>query len=448
MANIQEEVLNQTWDLFLKFLGTGTEFVIQVAQEGNAFLRQGGNFTKEFLLALINKQKELGMPTDATAQMLARENKGEKICTMMVAEEDAEELTEYFKKKEILFNIVENPTDDSKVFMYMNGDSEKVANIIGIWQAERGLVSEIDPDLFLDNYASEGVGTITGLDRADLELFRDYAKQNGLIFSSTETEEKGKFMVVYDPKDHDAVKKTMASVLWAFSGADGARLREQLVVFLRNRQKISRSFLEAEKEFYIVNGNDIKNYIHLTANDFTYYKNAKEIKSASRSDDSFVESGLRAADGMARPVVLTREEYEVFKENGELDVDTITSTVEEKAQEVPAIVAIKELQSQQDKRLARIQEKMALDDENTAGFWIYDDSIDFGAAGEYEDTEDIDDQIKADMIAARERAVRYQFQEVSATDSRSLDYIIAEAERLRKQPEGERDDREPDRQQG
>lgn len=445
MANIQEEVTSQVWELFLRFFGTGSEFIYQIAHEGNAMLKQGGNFTKEFLLALINKQKELGEPTDATAQMLAREKKGETIHSMLVADEDAAELVAYFKEKKILFSAIESPNDDTKVFMYMSGDSEKVADIVSLWQAERGLVSEITPKLFLDNFAKEGVGTLSGLDRVDLELFRRYAKENGLIYAATEAEEKDRYVVIYDPKDKAVAEKTMGAVAWAFSGEAGALLREQMVIFMRNRQQLNRAFLEAEKEYYIVSGKNPEHYIHLTANDFTYYKNTKEVKNAERNREDFLDSGMRVVDGMAQPVLLTREEFEVYKSENELDKELIAKTVAEKAGVLPGVDAVKEAQDKQMRKLSLIQEKMALDDESTAGFWIYDDSIDFAGGGNYEALEDLDEQLKVDLSAARTRAKQYQFYEVGAVDNRSLDYFIAEAEKQRRQPEPEKQEKDRDR---
>lgn len=441
MANIQEEITGQVWNLFLKFLGTGSEFVYQIAHEGNVFLKHGGNFAQELLVAMINKQKEKGEPTDVTARMLARVEKGETINNMLVAEEEVAELSKYFEEKEILFNVIETPNDDTKVFMYMSGDSKKALDVIALWQAEKGLVSELNPDLFLENFAKDGVGTLSGLDRADLEVFRSYAKGNNLVFTSTPTDEPDKYLIVYDPKDTDVVKKTMAATIWAFSGEEGARYKEQMVVFLKNRQKINRSLIEGEKEFYIVNGKSIDNYVCLTANELTYYKNSKEIMSVSRGSSDFADRALRVVNGMAQPVMLSKEEFELVNSEGERDQQAVESAVVEKVKPVPDLGSLNEAQEKQNARLNKIQSKMALDDENTSGFWIFDESIDFAAGDGYENIEDIDEQIEVDMLAARNRASTYKFYNIDATDNRSVDYFIAEAERRRKAPEVEKDEK-------
>lgn len=440
MANIQEDVTKQIWDLFLKFFGTGTEFIYQIAHEGNVALKQGSDFCKEFLVALINKQKQNGEPTDIAAQMLKRVEAGESINTMSVAEEDAVELSKYLNEKGILFNIVDNVQDDTKFFMYMSNDAQKVIDVVTLWQAEKGLVSELNPEVFLDNFAQDGVGTISGFDKADLEVFRNFAKENGLVFSSTPSDEPNKYIVLYDPKNIDTVRKTMDSTVWSLSGSAGLLLREQMERYLQNRQTVNKTLLEAEKEFYIVNGTMPENYVHLTANDFIYYKNSKEVLTVGRNDGDFVERGIRVFNGMTHPVLLTREEYERFIKDGELDKEAIKSFVSAKAKELPDLEALKEAQKEQNNKLERLQSKMALDDENTAGFWIYDDSIDFAAGGEYEGLEDIDEQTKKDIEDAQKQAEKFKFLQV---ENRDIDYLISKAEKHRKQSPKEKE--EPER---
>jgi len=440
MANIQEDVTKQIWDLFLKFFGTGTEFVYQIAHEGNVALKQGGNFCNEFILALINKNKQNGEPTDVLTQMLKREEAGESVNTMAVAEEDAEVLSSYLKEKGILYHVVDNPQDDTKFFMYMSNDAEKVMDVVSVFQAEKGYISELNPELFLENFAQDGVGTISGLDKVDLEVFRNFAKENNLIFSSTFSNESNKYIVIYDPENIDKVRKVMDSTVWALTGSAGLLLREQMERYLQNRQEINKTLLNAEKEFYIINGNAPENYVHLTANEFVYYKNSKEILTVDRNDGDFMERGIRVFSGMTRPVLLTREEYERFLKDGEIDKDAIKKFVSEKAKDLPHLEALIKAQKEQNDKLERLQSKMALDDENTAGFWIYDDSIDFAAGGEYEGLEDIDEQTKEDIADAQRKAEQYKFLQV---ENRDIDYLISKAENHRKQASQEK--REPEK---
>ena len=81
---------------------------------------------------------------------------------------------------------------------------------------------------------------------------------------------------------------------------------------------------------------------------------------------------------------------------------------------------------------------MILDDENTSGFWIFEDSIDYAEAGGHEALEDMDDEkFKKDVSDARTRAKKYKFYEVDGVDNRSVDYLISQAEKHRVEPNRE-----------
>lgn len=442
MPNIQEEITGQVFELMLRFLGTGSEFTYQISHEGNVLLKEGSRFSQKFLETLINRQKENGEPTGITAQMLLREQQGEKIHTMLVPDEEAAELSQLLEKHNVLFNPIEVPDDDSKVYMYMSGDTEKVADVMMLLQAERGIVSEINPSLFLENYAQEEVGTISGLDRTDLELFRGYAKQNGLVFSSVVLDGPGKYLVLYDPKDREEVQRSMGSTLWALSGKEGRQLRERYALFLKNKQEVKQALNDSTKELYIVDGKSPENYIRLSPKEFAYCKNFKTISSVSRNNPEFLARGLRVLDGLEQPILLTREEFERYKEDGEPDKEAIQKTVAEKTKAMPDQNKLREAQDKQNERLRLIQSKLALDDENTAGFWIYDNSVTFSDGGSYENTEDIDEQTKEDLADARNNSLQYKFHEVHAVDTRSLDYFITEAEKERKETSDERQQQE------
>lgn len=440
MANIQEEVNSQIWELLLRFLGTGTEFVYQISHEGNIAIKQGGDFVGNLLTTLINKKKENKEPTETLARMLDRFNKGEGINTMLVPEEDAIELKKRLDDKDVLCFSVDNLHDDAKLFWYMSDDVQKFADVVSVFQAEKGLLTELNPQLFLDNFAKDGVGTISGLDKTDLEVFRNFAKVNRLVFSSTPSDEPNKYIVVYDPKDTDTVKKTMASVIWALSGSKGKELRVQMGLYLKNKLELHKTLLEPEKEYYIVSTTSPDVYVHLTANELTYYKKGNKVLEVARSDSEFVERGMRAFDGMGQTVALSREEYEQFIKDNVLDKEALKKLVEEKAKGAPNLDAIKEAQKEQNERLERLESKMALDDENTAGFWIYDDSIEFASSGTYEDLEDVDEQTREDVADAKQQAKEYKFFEV---ENRNIDYLISQAEKHRRQQSHSQEKSEP-----
>lgn len=440
MANIQEDITSNAWDLILRFLGTGSELVYNIAHEGNVFWGNAGDFTKQMLLAIINKDKEkkkaggeeITEGADSVyTEMLKRANKGEILSSVVVPDEDVDSFQAFLNKRNLTFVVVDNPSDDAKFFLYMSGDAPELAKCVTLWQAERGLVTEMDVDLFFENYIEgsevDSFGSVANIGMCEMEMFRQFAKENKLNFASVQVEQDGN-MVIYNPADRYKVQKCLASALLMLEGSDGARIRQQIATRSLNYQKITTSLVDRTKDFYIVNGKDPKNYVHITADELFYYKNSKEVMSFSRENDDFMERSLRTVTGMAQPVLMSKDEFELVNEQGEPDHAAIAAAVQQKVDQLPSEVEYQELQKKQNDRLKLIEEKMALDDENQGQFWLFDSSISFSDGSSFENDNDLDEKTREDMENAKQKAEQYSFHEVSR-DNRSVDSLIAEAER-------------------
>lgn len=431
MASIQEDVSKQAWELFLKFFGTGAEFVYNIAHETNTFIKQNNDIVREFLTALFNKQKENGEVTDAVTQMLHRQEKGETINMMQIADEDAPELSKRFAENKILFTTIESVLDDTKVLLYMSGDAEKILSVIDSFQADKGLISELSPDIFTTYYAKEGIGSISGLDKADVEMFRKFAKEKKLVFAVADTDIDGMYEIIYNTKDRMLVREVMDATVWAFSGELGADIKNRISDLVRNRDKIISAFVNNSKSFYIVNAKNPEHYLHITEDELVYFKDGNEITRVDRGRADFLDRALQYIDGMEIPLLVKKEEFEVKNALGESNKEAFANLVKQKAKKIPDKEKLEKDQAEHNKQLELIQSKMALDDENTAGFWIYDNDIDFAEGGVYELKEDTDEQIKTDIMDARKRAARYRFKEILAEDERSVDKKISDAEKQR-----------------
>lgn len=433
MASIQEQVTSETWELILRFLGTGAELVYNVTHEGGIILRNGGDFAKEMLVTLINENKKKAIDNNVVSKMLARANKGEGLNNMLVAEEEVDSLKKYFEKQPMPFIVLDNNTDDSKIFLYMSGDSQKAINAVTLWQADKGLISEINPNLFIDDYSADEIGTVSGLNDVDLFLFRQYAIENNLVFSSIEIENKEN-LLLYKPSERKNVERVLGATIWATTyGDEGALIRKQISYKLQNRQAINISLLDAQREFYIVNGEVPENYIHVTANDFAYYKNSKEILRIDRSSAGFMDKAWRTIDGLSQPTLLNKEEFELVKEDGNLDREAIAQVVIQKNSSFLNDNKINELMNKQNEERALIEMKMSLDNENQGAFWIFDDSISFGASGSFEAIDDMDDAAKINLQKIKDESKKFFFTEMQ--NDKNIDYYIAEAEKRRKVPE-------------
>ena len=186
--------------------------------------------------------------------------------------------------------------------MFMSGDSDRVNDIITMFRAEKGIITELDPVFFLNNYAVDSIGYVDGIGEVELALFRQEAARNGLIFSCLETETENEYLVLHRVDDKAAVTKAMERVVWALSGEDGSELRAMLEKELANQELVRRALYEGKEEFYIVDGRNPQNYIRSSAAAVVYNKGGKVVTRAERGRADFADRASRAAAGLIQRV--------------------------------------------------------------------------------------------------------------------------------------------------
>ena len=347
MAVIQEDITKTTWEMILRFLGTGTEFAYNVLHEGNVALANWQDFTKESLFAVLKKLDERGLPKDQITLMLDRAEKGERVHTMAFPDEDAAELATRLTEAGIPCALLDSQGDDVKIVMFMSGDSDRVNDIITMFRAEKGIITELDPVFFLNNYAVDSIGYVDGIGEVELALFRQEAARNGLIFSCLETETENEYLVLHRVDDKAAVTKAMERVVWALSGEDGSELRAMLEKELANQELVRRALYEGKEEFYIVDGRNPQNYIRSSAAAVVYNKGGKVVTRAERGRADFTDRASRAAAGLIQPIVMDAREFIAYRAQakkdeallrGEAIVSAFEAGVKEKAAGAPPAV--------------------------------------------------------------------------------------------------------------
>lgn len=444
MPSIQEEVSSDVLDLLVKFLGSGSEFLYSMVGSTASLVRASTDFNKEMLATAINaiqkKDRKSSKDRDELSilsSMKKKVEKGDTLNNILVADEEVGELKRYFDKQGISYFVADNVKDDTNIFFYLNSDSQKARDAVALWQADKGLISELDPILFLDNLATSSIGTVLNVSDCDLELFRKQAVKEKLVFASCRISENQN-MIIYNPEDKKELNSTLSSVAFAGAGEQGALIREQLEYKFKNRQAINIDMLDGEREFYVANGQNPQNYVHITANDFKYYKNSKEVLSVSRSSSGFMERAMQVINGLNPPIELSKEEFELVKPDGEADIEAIKAVVTAKAAQFISDDRLEDLLEEQNTKRELIELKMGLDDESQSSFWLFDDSISYSVGSGFEEIDDDNDALFTKE--AKEKAKSFEIKEVSS-DRRNIDVLIAEAKSKQKNyNEKQRDD--------
>ncbi|MEG1895114.1 MAG: hypothetical protein RR162_02645 [Oscillospiraceae bacterium] len=244
----------------------------------------------------------------------------ENLSKIVIPDEEAAHFKELLKKQGVLFASLDIVKDDGKIIYFPERHRDLVANALSISQAEKGLLNEIKPEAFLKANSGKNLLVAAGMSAIEFELFRYHAQKDGLIFAATKKAD------VFKAICGEASKEKMDKVLKKVTYDErDPRILEQVEYRISQRKQVNISIEDSEREYFIVSGKEPKNYIHLTHDDFEYYKYNKEVCSLSRNDIDFRQSVFARLEGLVEPVLLTKEEFELNEKEREELINSKTT---------------------------------------------------------------------------------------------------------------------------
>lgn len=434
---------------------------IRMVAETSKLLEYGVEKVLEILYQQAMKKKALGQLDEGgevalEKLRLAVERDKEELHSFNIGDESYPDFKAILDTKGAPFAVSNVVSDDMKTVYYLKKDAKKIEDAIVVLNAKAGLQKEISSDLFLSHFPEESVCFIDHLSEADLELFRYYASESDFVFAVAEGDD-GSIKLLVDNDDREKVREALAMVSWDLTGPHGGRIRERVNYKLEGRQALNIALQDAERDFYIVNGNAPESYIHVTADDFKSYKNKVMLQQVGRNSGRFEDSLADRIRSLGEPVVLSPEEFNMNSHERSLVIEEKMNIFppdydimqeQSKFRELFNLVSIgvadkrnEELQ----KKLKNRMDKMALDDEGNHPAEIDDDSISYSNFAGYEYFTDQDRELKE----ARERELAHyiasnrhlhSFDSITvALEENSLDYVMDKAGRIRETREKVRD---------
>lgn len=265
------------------------------------------------LLALAQKQKEEkllnGSGEVSLKKIYEAVNKGETLKSVCVSDEDYDLFKKHLTKQGVLFATTDFNKDDSKMILFLSKDDYKVKNAISLMQSERGLITELTPELFCKTISDnkEQMSVLKNIDKVELELFRHYALNNKLVFATVNNSENIK--ILFNKKDLEKVNDILKKISVDLTSSHTEMIREQIEYKLAGRQQINIAFEDVEKEFYVVDAKNPRNYLHINTEGMVYVKNGKEVAKVSRDRHDFLEQCYAKINSFSEPVLLTPEEF-------------------------------------------------------------------------------------------------------------------------------------------
>lgn len=265
------------------------------------------------LLALAQKQKEEkllnGSGEVSLKKIYEAVNKGETLKSVCVSDEDYDLFKKHLTKQGVLFATTDFNKDDSKMILFLSKDDYKVKNAISLMKSERGLITELTPELFCKTISDnkEQMSVLKNIDKVELELFRHYALNNKLVFATVNNSENIK--ILFNKKDLEKVNDILKKISVDLTSSHAEMIREQIEYKLAGRQQINIAFEDVEKEFYVVDAKNPRNYLHINPEGMVYVKNGKEVTKVSRDRHDFLEQCYAKINSFSEPVLLTPEEF-------------------------------------------------------------------------------------------------------------------------------------------
>ncbi len=334
MANITEEINELGADLLLKAAIALSSISVDVAKLVNSV---GKNTLAEVKENMAQEENEALKKIQA-----AVEKDGETPLQVTVLERDRELMEMWLNKQDVLYATLKadsqnvDPGFEKCVIAFLGKDAEAMSNAIALTQHERGLINELPPNTFLFLHKNKNMVVIDNLNVYDLEVFRELAKDYGLVYSSilnppdSNPNEKGNsYKILVHKQDANRATAIMQQVVWGMTGEyEGGikeRIKERLSIRSEVQQLIEKGvepgtvkvksdkgeMLELENAWYIVNQKAPHQYIKMTSKGFVHFKFDKEVESVSKSDSGYYDKLQNALGDFSGAVIYNAEEWEL-----------------------------------------------------------------------------------------------------------------------------------------
>lgn len=357
----------------------------------------------------------------------------ERSSSVLVGDADANDYDKLLKDQGVLYAKIDRQDDNCKMYIFLNKDLEKVEDATRILQAHRGQVTELNAKLYFNSLSPDQVHVVEGLSSVEMELFRHYAREQGLLFTSIPRREGD--MVVCNVSDTQKARRALLYTGWALTGANGARVREQVERRLAGRTAINIAAEEGDRELYIMSRNNPDQYVRISAVDFEVYKRSKQVSTVSRSDPDFYAKCVAACESMAHPVVMTAEQFQAGVTPEQLQYAHTIDLFPDSHDDM--------IQIDEANRLANLVAlKAGLDNDHNATWGLWDPSVSYSEFATYEYITDEDERdARVHEFEHFKQAAYYSHDRHTTYDldmqEKNLDYIITKAEEKRRQQAGE-----------
>ena len=441
MAYTSDDIAEKVSDLLIDLLMQGTNRTLDHIPDITRRAEKLKNLTTKGLLHSIDYvsyQNELKKLKDSQGEISSKELEALRkkfnlgIRSLGVADTDVKDFADILEQKGVIFSKVKLSDKDYEMFNYPEEYTPEVLDATKVLEAKRGLVTELPADLYISHMAPEKITLMRNFDAAKLDLFRHFAREEGLLFSVIpDAKHEDRSYVVFAQDDRAKAEKAMLKVGWTLTGYHGEAMYEQLKTRVKMRESLLEAVRDPNKFLTVLSTSWPDNRIEIDDEGFAVFKGKNQIVKKTRDSEDFEDELFRQIEGISEPAVFTKEEFL------QLDLADRNKLREESRSKSMSLFTERYDEMIEMNKLAELQNlvasKIILNDDNDYTFGVGDASISLSefAQTEYIFDEDEIDAKQAELDHYKSAALfRREFHELDDVDmaEKDIDYIISQAE--------------------
>lgn len=295
-----------------------TEFI------GNQMLRVSGNMVKstaEFLDELLKllAKNEIDDPNKYT--IMKHIDNGGEVYTSVVKDSFVADMEQHLQEQGVAYVFMDlGDKDDSKMLVIRDIDKTRAEFATKLVLAEKQQLCEFERDEFLNMTPKSELACVSGLSLHEYELFREMAKNNGLKFAATISEDNT-VHILYNVMDRGQLNQAMKQMTWNLTGRNGdefeavykTRAESQALIKKMYNKKIDGPvfLVDARHPEYVIRiDKDGVAFCPAYDKDLTREANFNDdrVVRVPLSDKKFVARASELIDNLGEPVVIKLEE--------------------------------------------------------------------------------------------------------------------------------------------
>lgn len=212
------------------------------------------------------------------------------------------------------YSAMSSTHSDNIIIFYGSKDQEGMNSILDAMDSMYGKRSEVSKDSFeilsedRDLYVLDGVRPEDAMLLSHLTENHEEYSVEPFPFTVVQQPGKDKYSVVCLDEDKGKLAAAVGLVAATYTSEQGSRVLQQVQYKIKGKQERNIDIDNARKHQVIMDREFPQNHFVVTASDYKFYKNNKEVESISRKGP--LNRVYDIIEGMSAPVVIDERRYE------------------------------------------------------------------------------------------------------------------------------------------